>query len=148
MSYMFEDMQREDELVRNARESILKFGLGRAMTDDEIEKRNKKLRRNRKRNAFFESVLSGVKTIVCTPLSIAFHAVSFVTRGIGFISAFGMLLGGYYVYQGFVAAGNGAAFGEIVFFQKAVPYFIFPFIAYGISVVTERIYLFFKDNAF
>ena len=148
MNYMTNEDKRNEELIKSARDSILRMGFGRAMTEEEIEKRNKKMRRSRKRNAIMSSIMSCVRTAVYTPLSIAFHAISFVSKGAGCISAFGMLVGVYYVYMGISAVVNGAAFGEIDSFQKAVPYFIFPFIAYGTSVVTERIYHYLEDNAF
>lgn len=118
------------------------------LSEKEKERRDKRLRREAKRDEIVGSIMSCVRTIIYTPLSIAFHAVSFVTRGIGCVSAFGMLLGGYRVYEGFVALKKGAAFGEIDSFQKAVPLFIIPFIAYGISVITEKIYRYLEDNAF
>ena len=61
------------------------------------------------KNGFFAIL----RTIICTPLSIAFHAISFVSRGIGYISSFGLLIGFYYLYQAFSALFNGVAFAEI-----------------------------------
>lgn len=118
------------------------------MTEEEKERRNKRLRREAKVEEIFGGIMSCVRTIVYTPLSIAFHAVSFVTRGIGCVSAFGILIGGYRVYEGIMAMKAGASFGQIDSFQKAIPFFTIPFIAYGISVITEKIYRYLEDNAF
>lgn len=148
MNYNMNEDERTKELVRNIGQNIVNLGYGRLMTEEEIEERNEKLRRNAKRDAIIKSILSCVRTIVYTPLSIAFHAVSFVTRGIGCVSAFGMLIGGYHLYKGISDITNGVSFGEINAFEKAVPFFIVPFIAYGISVITEKIYLYFENNAF
>ena len=62
---------------------------------------------------FFVSVFSGLRTIIYTPLSIAFHAVSFVAKGIGYISSFGLIAGVYYLYQSFCSFKSGIPFGEI-----------------------------------
>lgn len=147
MSYIAED-KRAEELARRASEGIAKLGYGRLMTEEEIERSRSKVRRSAKRSAFLESILSCARSIVFTPLSIAFHAVSFVSRGIGWVSAFGMLIGGYHIYQGIASVIHGSSFSKVDSFEKAIPFLIAPFIAYGISEVTEKIYRYFEDNAF
>ena len=148
MSYMSDEEKRNEDLVRKVSEGIVNLGYGRLMTEEEVERNEKNRRRRAKRNAIVENVLSCVRTIVYTPLSIAFHAVSFVARGVGFVSAFGMLVGCYHVYKGITAVMGGAAFGNVDSFGKAIPFFVFPFIAYGVSEVTDRIYRYLENNAF
>lgn len=97
---------------------------------------------------FFVSVFSGLRTIIYTPLSIAFHAVSFVAKGIGYISSFGLIAGVYYLYQSFCAFKSGIPFGEIRELNKAVCFIIFPFVAYLASYVCEKIYIYFEENAY
>ena len=97
---------------------------------------------------FFGSVFSELRTIIYTPLSIAFHAVSYVAKGIGYISSFGLIAGVYYLYQSFCAFKSGVPFGEIGEFTKAVGFIVFPFIAYLVSYVSEKIYTYFEENAY
>ena len=120
----------------------------RYMTEEEKEKRNIKLRRIQKRERITESILGGLRTIIYTPLSIAFHAVSFVAKGVGFISAFGLIIGAYQMYQAIRMIATGTPIGEVENMTSAVTLLILPFIAYGISVVTEKIYRYFENNAF
>lgn len=93
-------------------------------------------------------IFSGLRTIIYTPLSIAFHAVSFVAKGIGYISSFGLIAGVYYLYQSFCAFKSGIPFGEIGELNKAVCFIIFPFVAYLVSYVCEKIHIYFEENAY
>lgn len=147
MSYVTDEDKRNEDAVRRIRDGLVNLGMGHAMTEEEMEKRDERLRRESKRNAIIGNMLSCARTIVYTPLSIAFHAISFVTRGVGFVSAFGMLAGCYHIYKGIDAVMGGAAFRNVDSFVKAVPFFVIPFIAYGISEVTGRIYRYLEDNA-
>lgn len=117
------------------------------LSPEEQERLADQKRRARKREARIESILSCVRVIFYTPLSIAFHAISFVSRGIGCVASFGMLVGLYYVYLGVCDMGNGISFGEIEAFGKAVPFFTTPFAAYAVSEITDRIYFYFARNA-
>lgn len=109
-----------------------------------LEKKKEAVVRKKARRKGF---VSAVKSIICTPLSIAFHAISFVSKGIGYISSFGLLIGFYYLYQSFSALFKGVAFAEIETFGKAVPFLVFPFIAYGVSVVTEKVWLYLEAQS-
>ena len=120
----------------------------RYMTKEEIIKREKKMKRKKKTEVIFDNLFSGLRTVIYTPLSIAFHAVSFIARGIGFISSFGLIVSVYYFYQSFCAFSNGTPLKEINTIEAAIMFLIFPFIAYGIAEITERIYGYFEDNAF
>lgn len=119
----------------------------RFMTEEEIIARDEKLRKIRRREAFFESIMSCVRPIVFTPLSIMFHLISFVARGIGCVSSFGLVLGFYRLYQSFVAFKNGVPLGEIDTIGKALPLIFVPFIAYAVSEITGRIYEYFEMKA-
>ena len=117
------------------------------ISEEEAKKREKKRESVVKSKARRKCVVGAVKNIVCTPLSIAFHAISFVSKGVGYISSFGLIAGFYYLYQSFSALFKGVAFAEIESFGKAVPFLIFPFIAYGISVVTEKVWLYLESQS-
>ena len=134
-----------DELIRKT--PIVFRTYSEAESKKRIERIEKKLEAVEKKKARRKGFVSAVKSIICTPLSIAFHAISFVSKGIGYISSFGLLIGFYYLYQAFSALFNGVAFAEIETFGKAVPFLIFPFIAYGISVVTEKIWLYLESQS-
>ena len=79
------------------------------MTDEEYARSEKRIEKSEKRYKFFGSVFSELRTIIYTPLSIAFHAVSYVAKGIGYISSFGLIAGVYYLYQSFCAFKSGVA---------------------------------------
>lgn len=142
------DEIRQEKLIEDIRKETahIKFP-----SDEELERfRLKREEENKKienkavaKNGFFAML----RTIICTPLSIAFHAISFVSKGIGYISSFGLLIGFYYLYQSFSALFKGVAFAEIETFGKSVPFLIFPFIAYGISVVTEKVWLYLESQS-
>lgn len=148
MSYMTDDEKRMDEMVRKSREAILSLGYGHAMPVENIAKSEEKLRRSRKRSAIIGNIMSCLRTIIYTPLSVAFHAVSFVTKGIGYISSLGLIAAAFYVYQAFTAFKSGTPFGEIDVIGKAATLIAIPFIAYAVSVITEHIYEYFENNAF
>lgn len=97
---------------------------------------------------FFISVFSRLRTIIYTPLSIAFHAVSFVAKGIDYIFSFGLIAGVYYLYQSFCAFKSGIPFEEIGELSKAVGFIVFSFIAYLVSYVSRKIYTYFEKNAY
>ena len=117
------------------------------ISEEEAKKREKKRESVVKKKARRNGVVGAVKNIICTPLSIAFHAISFVSKGVGYISSFGLIAGFYYLYQSFSALFKGVAFADIESFGKAVPFIIFPFIAYGISVVTEKVWLYLESQS-
>ena len=123
----------------------------RLIPDDEFEKmqkrKNRKKKANERRSVMKNGVLGGLRKIICTPLSIAFHAVAFVSKGIGYISSFGLIAGVYFLYQSFSAMKSGVPFSEVDTFGKAISFIIFPFIAYGISVIAEKVWLYLEEKA-
>lgn len=125
---------------------MLEFGTVQA--EEEYEKSKKNFKKIEKWEKFFSSVFSGLRTIIYTPLSIAFHAVSFVAKRIGYIFSFGLIAGVYYLYQSFCAFKIGVPFGEIGELSKAVGFIVFSFIAYLVSYVSRKIYTYFKENAY
>lgn len=145
--YNYDDEMREEQLAREIGRKFADLGFGTALTDEEYEKSKKNFRKIEKREKFFSSVFSGLRTIIYTPLSIAFHAVSFVAKGIGYISSFGLIAGVYYLYQSFCAFKSGIPIGEIGELSKAVGFIVFPFIVYLISYVCEKIYTYLEENA-
>ena len=118
------------------------------MTAGDPEELNKALRRLEKREKIVGGILSCVRIIVYTPLGIAFNAVSFVAKIVGFLSAFGLIPGVYLLYKSVMAVIGGTPFGEVNTFEKAGTLIIVPFIAYTIAVIAERIHDYFEDNAF
>lgn len=139
---------REEQSAREIGKKFAELGFGTVMTDEEYARSQKRIEKSEKRYKFFGSVFSGLRTIIYTPLSIAFHAVSFVSKGISYISSFGLIAGVYYLYQSFCAFTSGVPFGEIGELNKAVCFIIFPFVAYLVSYVCEKIHIYFEENAY
>lgn len=147
-NYNYDDEIREERLAREIGRKFTELGFGTVQTDEEYEKSKKNFKKKEIRDMFFVSIFSGLRTIIYTPLSIAFHAVSFVAKGIGYISSFGLIAGVYYLYQSFCAFKSGIPFGEIGELNKAVCFIIFPFVAYLVSYVCEKIHIYFEENAY
>lgn len=139
---------REEQSAREIGKKFAELGFGTVMTDEEYARSQKRIEKLEKRYKFFGSVFSGLRAIIYAPLSIAFHAVSFVTKGICYISSFGLIAGIYYLYQSSCAFRSGAALGEIAELNKAISFLVFPFIAYLVSYICEKIYNYFERNAF
>ena len=139
---------REEQSAREIGKKFAELGFGTVMTDEEYARSQKRIEKSEKRYNFFGSAFSELRTIIYTPLSIAFHAVSFVAKGIGYISSFGLIAGVYYLYQSFCAFKSGVPFGEIGELSKAVGFIVFPFIAYLVSYVSRKIYTYFEENAY
>lgn len=129
-NYNYDDEMREEQLAKEIGRKFAELGFGTVQTEEEQARSKKYFKKKEKRDKFFGSVFSGLRTIIYTPLSIAFHAVSFVAKGIGYISSFGLIAGVYYLYQSFCAFKSGVPFGEIGELSKAVGFIVFPFIAY------------------
>lgn len=144
----------DEELLRRAREkSLVKFREKYGEYADEKYMRyegeemdiyHARLERRRqgkeKRNNMAYNFWGGVRKIVFTPISTVLNFVSFILELVGKISSLGLIAGVYYLYQSFSALSKGIPFAEIDTFGKAVPFIIFPFIAYGLSVVLGRLY--------
>lgn len=139
---------REEQMVKEISEGIVKLGFGFIPTDSEKEEIEKRRKKHNKIEKMKNSFLGVARTIFYTPLGIAFHAVSFVARGIGYISSFGLIAGAYYLYQSICAFTDGVAIGEIDIIRKAVAFIIVPFTAYTVSVIAEKLQNYFEENAF
>ena len=83
-NYNYDDEIREERLAREIGRKFTELGFGTVQTDEEYEKSKKNFKKKEKRDMFFVSIFSGLRTIIYTPLSIAFHAVSFVAKGLHF----------------------------------------------------------------
>ncbi len=140
--------KQEEQLVKEISEGIVKLGFGFIPTDAEKEEIEKQRKKRRKIEKMKNRFLGAARSIVYTPLGIAFHAVSFVARGIGYISSFGLIIGVYYLYQSICAFTDGVPIGEIATIRKAVAFMIVPFIAYAVSVIAEKLQSYFEGNAF
>lgn len=147
-NYNYNDEMREEQLAREIGRKFAELGFGTVQAEEEYEKSKKNFKKIEKWEKFFISVFSRLRTIIYTPLSIAFHAVSFVAKGIGYIFSFGLIAGVYYLYQSFCSFKSGVPFGEIGELSKAVGFIVFPFIAYLVSYVSRKIYTYFEENAY
>lgn len=81
-----------------------------------------------------------VKRIVFSPIASFVNLVGFLCYLIAKISFLGLIVGVYYLYQSFSAMAKGVPFAEIDTFAKAIPYIIFPFIAYAVSEGLDALY--------
>ena len=87
-----------------------------------------------------------LKPIIYTPLSILFHIVTFVFRIVGGIASVAMIYGIYCGYKAFTALRAGEAFsGDL---KTAVMLIIFPFAAFAIAVIAEKLWSYFEDNRY
>lgn len=148
MGNISEKERKNNELAEHIAHGLVNLGYGYIPTQEERVKIEKRRKRIHKREAFFENLRDIMRPVIFTPLSVVFHIISFVTKGIGYISSVGLIAGFYYLYKSIEALINGVPFGEIDTFVKAVAFIIIPFAAFGISVVTERIYCYFENNAY
>ena len=124
-NYNYDDEMREEQLAREIGRKFAMLEFGTVQAEKEYEKSKKNFKKIEKWEKFFISVFSRLRTIIYTPLSIAFHAVSFVAKGIGYISSFGLIAGVYYLYQSFCAFKIGVPFGKIGELSKAVGFIVF-----------------------
>lgn len=105
-------------------------------------------RRYRRRRAIKSKLGSIFRMIFYPPLAVAFHAIAFVSRGVGFISSFGLLIVAYNVYKMIVALINGATFAELEDVRSTGALLVFPFIAYAVATLTDWLYDYFETNAY
>lgn len=122
----------------------------RRSTPEQVRKVEMRLKKDRekalRRMEIKQSIFAFFRAIIYTPLSIAFHAISFVARGIGWVASFGMLVGVYYAYKVISAMIDGAPLSDTDLIWKAVFFLIAPFIVYAFAEITENIYLYFDEN--
>ena len=102
--------------------------------------------RAERREEILSAICNIVREIVFRPLGILFHAISFISKIIGGVSAIGMLAGFWYAYKAFHAWKSGMTLSEITEIRSALVFLIFPFIAYSISVIAEKAWAYFEDN--
>ena len=69
-NYNYDDEIREERLAREIGRKFAELGFGTVQTEEEYEKSKKNFKKKEKRDMFFVSVFSGVRTIIYTPLSI------------------------------------------------------------------------------
>lgn len=148
----------DDELLRRARERNLekfraKYGQyadERFMVCEGIEmdiynaRREKRREAERSREVKVSGFWNVVRRIVFSPISSALNLVSFVCDIVAKISFLGLIAGAYYLYQSFSAMAKGVPFADIDTFSKAIPFIIFPFIAYAVAELLNRAYLWTK----
>ena len=151
MSYDYDEEMRKrretDKLIEEIQEKARQLGY-KVSTKEEMLATEERMRKMDKRDAKIRSFLGFIRSVVYTPLSIAFRAVSVVTRIIAGISSLGLIAGVYCLYQSFCALKDGVPWGEIETLSQAGSFIVFPFIAYFVAEVTERIWIYLHDNAF
>lgn len=103
--------------------------------------------RYERRERFKEGVCSILREIFYPPLSIFFHIISFVTRGIGCISSVGLIAGVYYAIQFVYEFKGGIGIGDSEFFGKAIFFIVLPFISFTVGVLSEKLSDYFEMNA-
>jgi len=119
----------------------------RFMTEEEYEKSLEKFEKTRKRDAIFEAIGICLRRIFFTPLSIFFHVIAFVTKGVGYVASFGMFVGVYNLYKAIKAIMGGAPIGEVSELPSGIALILLPFVVFAISVITERLYIYLEDHA-
>ena len=87
-----------------------------------------------------------LKPIFFTPLAIMFHIITFVFRIIGGIASVAMIYGIYCAYKAFSAWRDGTAYGADM--KTSAVLIIFPFIAFGVATIAERIWCYFDENRY
>lgn len=87
-----------------------------------------------------------LKPIFYTPLAFLFHVITFASRIVGAVACVAMLYGIYCGYKAFTAWRAGEAFAGDA--KTAAVLIVFPFIAYTIAEISERIWGYFEDNKY
>ena len=67
-NYNYDDEIREERLAREIGRKFAELGFGTVQTDEEYEKSKKNFKKKEKRDMFFVSIFSGLRTIIYTPL--------------------------------------------------------------------------------
>ena len=124
--------------------------LGRPATEEggrAYEKRAAELSRKYEREKEVKTKIGFfLKPIFYTPLAIMFHIITFVSRIIGGIASVAMIYGIYCAYKAFSAWKAGTVYtGDI---KTIVMLLVFPFIAFAIATVSERLWCYFDDNRY
>lgn len=100
-------------------------------------------RRNRRKKIKY-TIGFMLRRIFFSPLAIMFHLITIVSRFVGGVASLALIYGLYCAYKAFTEWRAGEVFADNV--HTAVTLIIFPFIAYGISVVANMAWAFFEDN--
>jgi len=101
-----------------------------------INKYDKKLRKN---NNVLLSIAMSIKYVVYTPLAIAANAVSLVFKICGSITAIGIPYGLYCGYKTIKLLSAGVSWGDIKQTTFVCLFVIFPFTAYTISLIFQKL---------
>ena len=101
-NYNYDDEIREERLAREIGRKFTELGFGTVQTDEEYEKSKKNFKKKEKRDMFFCFYFQWIENDY---LHATIHCVScsfFCSKGIGYISSFGLIAGVYYLYQSFL----------------------------------------------
>lgn len=101
-----------------------------------INNYNKKLH---KRNEVLSSIAHYVKYVFYTPLAIATNIISVIFKVGGSVASIGIPYGIYCVYKTIVQLKTGIAFGDIKQTTFVYLFVIFPFIAFALSLLFEKL---------
>lgn len=130
-------------------DAIMRDGtLGKPVTESQARANDRKIaelnRRYERQLEWKVRIGMFLKPIIYTPLSILFHIVTFVFRIVGGIASVAMIYGIYCGYKAFTAWRAGEAFsGDL---KTAVMLIIFPFAAFAIAVIAEKLWSYFEDK--
>lgn len=101
-----------------------------------INNYNKKLH---KRNEVLSSIAHYVKYVFYTPLAIATNIISVIFKVGGSVASIGIPYGIYCVYKTIVQLKTGIAFGDIKQTTFVCLFVIFPFSAFALSLLFEKL---------
>lgn len=108
-----------------------------------INKYNKKLQR---RNETISEIVHCIKYVVYTPLSIATNIISVIFKIGGSVAAVGIPYGFYCTYKMVKQLLAGISFGDIKQTTFVCLFAIFPFIAFALSLLFEKMSDYFTYN--
>lgn len=132
-------------------DAIMRDGtLGKPVTESQARANDSKIeelnRRYERQLEWKVRIGMFLKPIIYTPLYILFHIVTFVFRIVGGIASVAMIYGIYCGYKAFTAWRAGEAFAGNL--KTAVMLMIFPFAAFAIAVIAEKLWSYFEDNRY
>ena len=122
--------------------------LGTKMTEKQyrdtmriIREKNMHIKKSNERK---EKIVEFMKPIFFPPFAILFHIITFIFRVVGAVASVTMLYGGFCAYKAIMALKNGMPYSDYA--KTAVMLMIFPFIAFAISTLAGKAWVYFDEN--
>ena len=96
------------------------------------------------KNRFRRGLVRGLKVVLLTPVAVGMKVLSIASRIVGYVLAIGLPFGLWGAYNVGKQLYNGVALNELTHLFSTTAFFILPFIAMFISVVSASVssYLF------